>query len=132
MTRDGSVVKAGVIGSVSVLDGVVQVRERGVGPGSSIDVWLVKGKHFLGTLTADSVGVVQGRLEIPQGIEAGVNTLQLVERNCNTVGSVVSLGLNMSNITTLPGTGGNTSPFSLFAGLLAITTGVFLRRRLDA
>lgn len=129
VVRDGSVVKSGVSGSATVSNRLVRVRERGIASGASVDVWLVKGRHFLGTLTADSVGAVHGRVELPQGIEAGVNTLQLVERNCNTVGNVMSLGLDLSEMATLPGTGNKTNPLTWSMGLLALVVGVVLRRR---
>lgn len=129
VVREGSVVKSGVSGSATVSNRLVRVRERGIASGASVDVWLVKGRHYLGTLTADSVGAVQGRMELPQGVEAGVNTLQLVERNCNTVGNVMSLGLDLSTVATLPGTGNNSSPLTWTMGLLALMIGVVLRRK---
>lgn len=129
VVRDGSVVKSGVFGSATVSNRLVRVRERGIASGASVDVWLVKGRHYLGTLTADSAGAVQGRVELPQGVEAGVNTLQLVERNCNTVGNVMSLGLDLLTVATLPGTGNKTSSLTWTMGLLALMIGVVLRRK---
>jgi LPXTG-motif cell wall-anchored protein len=127
--RDGRVVKSGVSGSAAVANDTLQVRERGIAPGASVDVWLVGGRHFLGTLTADSSGSVRGRLNMPDSVKSGDNTVQMIERNCNSVGHVVSLGLRLPISETLPSTGTGLSPFTWLSGLMAIATGLLLKRK---
>lgn len=127
--RAGQGVKSGVSGSVEVANDVLQVRVRGITSGASVDVWLVGGRHFLGTLTADSGGFVRGRLDVPDSVKLGDNTVQMIERNCNSVGHVASFGLRLPISETLPSTGAGFSPFTWLSGLMAIATGALLKRK---
>ena len=127
--RGGVVVRSGLSGTAVVQNDVVEVRARGLAPAASIDVWLIGGRHFLGTLSTDSTGAVRGELSLPSAVKSGANTVQMVERNCNTIGNVVSLGVRLDTLAELPRTGTGVNPLTIVFGVLAIFVGLVTQRR---
>ena len=127
--RGGVVVRSGLSGTAVVQNDVVEVRARGLAPAASIDVWLIGGRHFLGTLSTDSSGAVRGQLSLPSAVKSGTNTVQLVERNCNTVGNVVSLGVRLDTLAELPRTGTGVNPLTIVFGVLTVFVGLVTQRR---
>jgi hypothetical protein len=114
--------------------GTFKVSASGFGPLTEVSVYIYSDPVFLGSLTADSTGRIDGEFNVPEGLAPGAHTIELTGVDAAGDPLVLTLEVLVEDETTSESavTGALLVPLLLGGGVAAgagVTAMRFSRRR---